>query len=196
MIKRLERLRQDEMFIEKSQEYWNRRVQEIRFFYCVIVASNIVYSLSAIFDPKSQRHLVVNLGYLFLSLLTVIFLVLTYKNKKYLPLLKELSVLIVVRNVIRCFDIEQTKDTMTNGEWHNLINIQQAILIHMMALFVKSFDLNSAYTNFIVFINYYMTFSCPRQGHFHGEDNDVYSVLIFSMLVTIVVLVYVNRNDI
>ena len=89
----------------------------------------------SLISPQSEIHFNVNLFYSAFTLLTYIFIGLSYKNEKYLRYLRILFILFILRQIIRCFDIEETKEDLGDQNWSMLITVQNMAATFFLVTF-------------------------------------------------------------
>ena len=107
------------VFQIESQEYdfWQRRSKDARQWALLINTSNLYYQLTAIMNPLSNRHLTANIIYSVNSVLIWTLLVQTFLNEDWLQ--RNMEVVLIstfIRNIIRIWDFEDSKDDMTPEE--------------------------------------------------------------------------------
>jgi hypothetical protein len=67
---------------------------------------NLVYVVTAIADPLSTEHLVVNCGYFLLTMVIYAVTIYSYKSKQHCILTYPLIVILTLRQVFRLLDFE------------------------------------------------------------------------------------------
>jgi hypothetical protein len=106
----------DEIELENESEkfrYWTQRSHQTRIWQIMILVSNTVYQTEALLNPISKRHFMVNVSYSISSIICFLLVGLSYFSDKYSYQLLLVSLNIVaVRQGVRCFDFEQSKELL------------------------------------------------------------------------------------
>jgi hypothetical protein len=77
-----------------------------------------------------------------LSIVVIVLVRLSYLDeKKYIHLIREALFIYIVRNLIRCFDLENTLPSYSPQYWAFLVNQQSIICFFLLSLYFKSFSL-------------------------------------------------------
>lgn len=136
-----------------------QKLQHARFFLWWITVSNLMYAQAALRNPMNEKHFVVNCVYLSIAVFFLVILVLQLKFNFFLKFLWPYSVVLVIRQCIRLFDLEDTrfdpqdplnKNRMTETEWSQLVQMQIASTFIIM-LFQMSCFSNSRFVVPVVF---------------------------------------------
>lgn len=106
---------------DHKHDFWNRRAKIAIYWGLILTTSNFVFQVSAILYPANPGHLIQNIVYTVNSVvcLTLFLISLRLPGRTYLAFIA--SVLTLVRNLIRIYDIEDTFDGMTVADKFTLI---------------------------------------------------------------------------
>ena len=129
-------------------QFWTSRRIYARRFCFYVNASNTIYQASALLDPQSQQHFIINGIYSVGSLICYIMMWISFKKppKISAQLIWWVSAYLAFRNSIRLFDFEGTRlsqeellerqeiDMFINAykNWYILVLIQMLVIYQLM----------------------------------------------------------------
>lgn len=112
----------------RKTEYIRERQKQVRFFANMYLGTNIVFQLPILIKPDSEMHLKMNIGYTISNLISIILMAVTYSNPEKLCYVTPSMLILNLKYIIRCLDIEDTRSRMTTDEWESLL-INNVIVI-------------------------------------------------------------------
>ena len=126
-------------------------------FASIMNLGNLAFSLNHVSSPNSEKDKLMNIIYSVNSIIVFILYLLAYcKEKKYL--LWHAYSLVVLRNTVRIFDIEESHVNMKNYEWIYKLFFNASIVLFMyfigiMTFIRKKFILLWAVTYFVIYVS-------------------------------------------
>ena len=99
--------------IEQEKLFWEKRAIESRSFLIMGLASNFMYQIMGFFKIAGPMHLMMNTIYTVSMTLVAIVVFLSFKDNRYLKYMRECTFAYVIRNAVRCLDLEGTGKLMT-----------------------------------------------------------------------------------
>jgi hypothetical protein len=98
-------------FERNNNEYWHRRCIDARTWAIWMNVSNVLFQSRSIMNPMSDRHYYYNIGYFVVTIICACLITASYYKKKHMvELIRWTNLILIVRNVLRPFDFEQTRD--------------------------------------------------------------------------------------
>jgi hypothetical protein len=155
--------------------------------------------MPALLNPQSPEHFKMNVIYTVLVAISSFLIYLSHKDPKHTPLIREAACIFVARNMIRCLDLEHTKEKMGEGEWAFLVTQQTSLMIIDSWSIFRCFDCSSWYTLFLGFLSleFCIIFGFIGQiGNPLERIETIPSSVVYLILINIVVVIGIKSNDI
>lgn len=134
-------------------EFWTRRIKNVRLWAIMCTVSNWYYQLTSILAPKSRQHKMVNIYYCIMSLIITLMILLSFKGGKFLRLIFPSMVLTNIRQLIRMFDFEGTRQFISNEEWIQLMFLQMYGSVLNLTFFFNNFNFTKGQKWLLVELN-------------------------------------------
>ena len=101
---------------DEIHNYWNERMKKTTSWFIALNLSDTVFEFNAIREPYNQKHFVINVIYMFFSVLVFMALYLSYNKPQRRNLQLAVMYYIQIRRIFRLFDLEDTKFHFSQGE--------------------------------------------------------------------------------
>ena len=156
----------------------------------------MLYQTKALVAFRSREELCMNTGYMIITLVNFFLIFRSYKlNVSMETTVYPSFIFLLLRNLIRVLDLENTKQFKSDSEWYNLIQLQTMSFSFLTCLFLLSFySFRGCYVFF--FLMYLALYLIEK--HNDGQlDSAIYqlnwNLIVFWLLLAIYISYYNNR---